>query len=145
MTFALDLSAFAKKTDARLDAVVRHIVLDVASNLIEMSPVGDASYWKSPAPAGYVGGRFKGSWVFETGSVPTSDPMTIDASGSASMNRVQAGMGGNMKAVHYIANLTPYAMALEEGHSKRQAPHGLVMLTVIKFTSIVAAAAAKLR
>ena len=156
MTFALDLAAFAKKTDARTEAIVRRIVLDVAKSLIEMSPVGNKETWAAnverasrglPAlPAGYVGGRFKGSWVFETGGIPTDDPNTIDASGSSSLGRIEAGMGNRMSGnVHYIANNVPYAMALEEGHSRLQAPAGMVMLTTIKFSSIVAEAAAQLK
>jgi len=147
MTFALDLNAFAKKTDARLNTVIKHIVLDVAKELIERSPVGDASYWESPPPTGYVGGRFKGSWMFETGNVPASDPMTIDASGGSSMNQIEGGVGSNRMsgAVHYIANNVPYAKRLEEGHSRRQAPQGIVGLTVLKFQPIVAAAVAALK
>jgi len=148
MTFALDMKAFAKKTDARLNAVVKVIVLDVAKSLIEMSPVGDADYWKSPPPKGYVGGRFKGSWMFETGQAPVGDPGTIDASGSTSLNRVLVGLSVGRAAgkMHYIANNVPYAMRLENGGPggsgwSRQAPQGMAGLTAMKFGSIVRNAA----
>ena len=155
MTFALDLSAFAKKTDARVESIVRRIVLDVAKSLIEMSPVGDASYWESPPPKGYVGGRFKGAWDYGYNTVPSaayfSDydgsklGLLDDPAGSASESRIMNGVGDSRMAgaVHYIANNVPYAMRLEEGHS-RQAPMGMVSLTVIKFQAIVAAAAKQL-
>ena len=144
MTFALDLSAFAKKTDARMEAVVRRIVLDVAKSLVEMSPVGDASYWQSPPPKGYVGGRFKNSWDIGFNSIPSAVYRTADASGSSSLGRIEAGMGGKMGgAVHYLVNNTSYAMRLEEGWS-RQAPHGMVELTVMKFQTIVDEAAEQL-
>ena len=142
MTFALDLSAFAKKTDLRMEAVVRRIVLDVAKSLVEMSPVGDADYWKSPPPKGYVGGRFKASWDYGFNSPPSDLHRGIDPSGAASLNRIEAGIDGKMGgAIHYLANNAPYAMRLEEGWS-RQAPHGMVELTAMKFQAIVDEAAA---
>lgn len=145
MTFALDLRAFAKKTDLRTEAVVRRIVLDVAKELVEMSPVGDASYWQSPPPKGYVGGRFKASWDYGFNSPPSSLHRGIDPSGGASLGRIEASMGNRMSgAVHYIANNTPYARRLEEGWS-RQAPMGMVSLTVLKFQGIVTTAAQALR
>jgi hypothetical protein len=45
--------------------------------------------------------------------------------------------------VHYIQNSVPYIEALEEGHSGRQAPHGMVGLTVAKYQGMVDEAVAK--
>lgn len=145
MAFALDLVAFAKKTDAHLELVVKRIVLGVARSLVEMSPVGDAAYWQSPPPKGYVGGRFKASWDYGFNAIPSAIYREADASGTSSLGRIEASMGARMGgAVHYIANNTPYAMRLEEGWS-RQAPMGMVTLTVMKFQGIVAEAAAQLQ
>jgi hypothetical protein len=62
---------------------------------------------------------------------------TIDPSGAASNERIAetvpqkaAGM------VHYIVNTTPYMQRLEDGWSK-QAPNGMVALTVVAFGGIV--------
>lgn len=147
MTFALDLSAFAKKTDERLNLYVKRIVLDVAKELVEMSPVGDPSYWKYPPPPGYVGGRFKGNWDYGVNAAPTTEHDVVDTSGSISLGRIESGMVGSKMAgnVHYLANNVPYAMRLEEGWSWHQAPHGMVEITIIKFQSIVAAAAAEMK
>lgn len=145
MTFALDLRAFADKTDARMDAAVKRIVLGVAKELVEMSPVGDADYWKSPPPKGYVGGRFKGSWDYGFNEAPTSLLREIDPSGMTSIARIEAGVMASKAAgaVHYIVNNTPYAQRLEEGWSRRQAPQGMVGLTVMKYQTIVAEVAAE--
>ena len=142
MTFALDLSAFAKKTSDNLEVVVSRIVLDVAKELIEMSPVGDADYWISKPPKGYVGGRFKASWDYGFNSPPTALYREADASGDSSLSRIEAGISvGNMAGnVHYLGNNVPYAMRLEEGWSS-QAPLGMVGLTVMKFQGIVDEAA----
>lgn len=141
MSFTLDMQKFTKKAKGNIDLAVKRTVAGVADSVVMMSPVGDASYWKTPAPAGYVGGRFRGNWDYGFNVAPSKQYPTIDAGGSVSIGRVESGMIGKPAAgVHYIANNLPYAQRLEEGWSS-QAPHGFVQLTVLKFQSIVDEAA----
>lgn len=138
MSFSVDLRNFVNKTNDKTEAVVKRIVAGVAQSVIEMSPVGDASYWVSPPPKGYIGGRFRGNWDYGFNSLPTSVFETIDPSGQASLGRTVSGLS-NQKAtggIHYIVNNLPYAQALEDGWS-RQAPQGMVGLTVLRFNQIV--------
>lgn len=142
MSFTLDMSKFAKKANDNIDILVKRTVAGVANEVIERSPVGDASYWINPAPKGYVGGRFRGNWDYGFNAAPTSEYSTIDANGSVSLARIESGMIGKPAAgMHYIANNLPYAQRIEEGWSRNQAPHGVVALTVIKFQAIVDEAA----
>jgi hypothetical protein len=142
--FALDLAAFKDKTDARLDLVVRKIVTDVATKLILKSPVGDATYWKHDAPPGYVGGRFRANWLYGAGS---PDERTLvrepDPTGANAISAIVGNLNevNNPRIVHYITNSLPYAMRLEEGWSYRQAPQGMVGLTVLEFEPVVKEAA----
>lgn len=138
MSFTVDLSQFVRKTNDRLESTVKRIVAGVAESVIEMSPVGDASYWKSPPPKGYLGGRFRGNWDYGFNSVSGAQFETIDPSGSASLGRIMGGLSGRPAVgnVHYITNSLPYAKALEDGWS-RQAPQGMVGLTVLRFQQIV--------
>lgn len=142
MSFASDLNDFAEKAKGRADAIVRKIVIDVGTSLVMKSPVGDAKYWINPAPKGYTGGRFRGNWQYALGNYSTDTTQDIDKSGSISIGRVTSGVpddaGGK---VHYITNSLPYAKRLEEGWSKRQAPVGMVGITVVEFEPIVQAAA----
>lgn len=162
MTFALDLSAFAKKTDAKIEAVTRSIVLGVAKELIERSPVGNPENWLSlntfvlldspgkvrygiKPPKGYTGGRFRGSWDYGMNALPASLHRGVDPTGDVSLGRITGKLPKVLAgAVHYIANNTPYAVRLENGWS-RQAPQGMVSLTVIKYQQIVREAAAAVR
>jgi hypothetical protein len=141
MTFALDLKKFADKTDARVNAVVRKVIMDVGTSVVLKSPVGDANYWKSPAPAGYVGGRFRGNWQYGLGAINPLTSEAVDPTGaptiSAIVGKVDETPAGQ---VHYITNSLPYADRLENGWS-RQAPNGMVNLTVLEFQPIVDAAA----
>jgi hypothetical protein len=146
MSFADDLRRMRDSVDARANAVVRKIVIDVGTALVMKSPVGDADYWVMPAPPGYVGGRFRANWQYGLGHYDASTSEKIDQAGTGAINtivgKVPTDAGGQ---IHYITNSLPYAKRLEEGHSKRQAPHGMVGITILEFEPIVAAAARALR
>lgn len=141
MSFGLDLSAFAEKTMRKTDMVVRKIVIDVGTALVMKSPVGDPDYWIQAPPPGYVGGRFRANWQYGVGNFSTTVSDNIDKSGGPTINaivgKVKSDAGGK---IHYLTNSLPYGPRLEEGFS-RQAPHGMVHLTVLEFQPIVDAAA----
>lgn len=145
MSFALDLSKFAEKTKGKADMIVRKIVLDVGTALVMKSPVGDADYWIRPAPPGYVGGRYRANWQYGFGHYNVGTTEDVDPSGGQTINaivgKVKPGAAGH---VHYLTNSLPYGPRLEDGHS-RQAPNGMVKLTVLEFNPIVEAAARALR
>lgn len=85
----------------------------------------------------YVGGRFRNNWQFGIGAIDPDTTSPPDASGAASMQRVQAGLARiEMGQVAFISNSLPYAMALEFGHST-QAPNGVVRIVVADWPLIV--------
>lgn len=141
MTFALDLQKLTDKAKGRMGMVVRKIVLDVGARLVMRSPVGDGTLWRSPPPPGYVGGRFRANWQYGFGTMPTGELPDIDKTGAASNDRIRSGVAAAPAAgIHYLANNLPYAQRLEDGWSK-QAPAGMVALTVAEFGGIVEGAA----
>lgn len=131
--FALQMAELIAKTKADSDLVVRAVLMKIDGRLISRSPVGDATYWKSKPPKGYAGGRFRGSWQMQIGSPATGLIRTADKDGSATAashaSTVAAAKAGD---VIYMTNNTPYAERIEQGWS-RQAPVGLVALTVVEF------------
>ncbi len=142
MSFSDDLYAFARKTSRKAHLVVRKIVIDVGAALVFKSPVGDADYWIAPAPPGYVGGRFRANWQYGLSAPNLSTSEDVDASGGPTISGIVGKVPSHSAGfVHYITNSLPYAKRLEEGWS-RQAPHGMVELTVIEFQPIVRQAAA---
>lgn len=161
MSFALDLKAFANKTNEKCQLIVSKIVLDVGTRVVEKSPVGNPDLWAGWNPGGvsknenhwlvkagfvhegYVGGRFRANWQYGRGAANTGTSEEVDASGQVSINRFVEGSGEKPAGhVHYITNSLPYAIPLENGHSSKQAPQGMVGLTVLEFQPIVKAAAA---
>lgn len=86
---------------------------------------------------GYVGGRFRGNWMFSIGSPDTSTVDQVDPGGSRSMARIVNGaLEFDAGETAYITNSLPYAIPLEYGHST-QAPSGMVRITLANFQKIV--------
>jgi hypothetical protein len=85
----------------------------------------------------YVGGRFRGNWMFSIGSPDNTTTEEVDPSGRKSNARIVDG-AIEFKAgdTAYITNSLPYAIPLEFGHSQ-QAPGGMVRITVARFQQIV--------
>ena len=151
MSFSLDLKAFADKTNAKVNAAVREIVRGVDESLVEKSPVGNADLWAhaESKPKGYVGGRFRANWQYGENEIPSGElyeanngvgyPGASDTIERA-MSKVSLEAGGKH---HFLANNLPYAQRLEDGWSSKQAPAGMVAITVIEFDPIVKAAVLK--
>lgn len=144
MTFASEIKVFCDKTSARADELVGVVVVKGHQRLDERSPVGDATYWKNPPPKGYVGGRFRGSWMLGVGTIP-SGPGSIDPTGQATVGRIVAAIPHEAAGkIYYLANTAPYGEEIEKGHS-RQAPTGLVALTAMEFQQVVGESVAAVR
>jgi len=142
MSFSDDLARFAAKCEKRANTIVRKVVLDVGVSVVLKSPVGDASYWKHPPPPGYVGGHFRWNWQYGEGTSPSGVKDGVDTStgGSLTIGAIVQELPQQAAGkIHYISNNTVYGPRLEDGWS-RQAPHGMVGLTVVEFQGMVAAA-----
>lgn len=134
--FSLDLSRWIGKAGRNGRTVVKKVVLDLGSSIVVKTPVGDPDTWAGPAPAGYVGGRARGSWQYQKGAPAEGEPGGVDPGGGSSISRIAAGVAiGDAATVHYITSNVPYMRELEyEGRSK-QAPEGMVRLSVTEFQS----------
>lgn len=159
MSFALDIRKFAEKAKGRADLAVKGVVIAFAGKIDERSPVGDAKYWiynrgtkEAPdyvdylayrdPPEGYVGGRFRGNWQLGVGSMPGGVLNRVDPTGERVRAEIGAAIPGEAAGeIYWLANNVPYAQRIENGWS-RQAPTGVVGLTVTEFDSFVTAAVA---
>lgn len=128
--FGAQVGSWTKKAEARLELAVRKIALDVFTRVILRSPVDT--------------GRFRGNWQVSIGSIPQGTLELNDKTGQATISKVQAETL-NLKAgqVIYLINNLPYGPRLENGWSK-QAPAGMVDLTVREYRPIVDAVAREL-
>ncbi len=110
------------------------------------SPRYAAKKYPLIAPEGYVGGRFRGAWQVSLETLPAPDVTTsVDPKGDRTIQLgAEVIKGYQLGLVLYIVNNTPYAERLEYGWSK-QAPNGMVRLTVAEFQGIVVDACSGLK
>jgi hypothetical protein len=136
--FSLDLSKFVAKAGGNARTVVKKVVLDVGSSIVMKTPVGDPDTWSMPAPAGYVGGRARGSWQYQKGAPLQTEPGGVDPSGGGPIGRVSAGVAaGDPVTEHYITSTVPYMRRLEYEGWSQQAPDGMVRKTINEFQRFV--------
>lgn len=127
--FGKQLEQFAQKTGGKLDTLHRLVVFTIYRGVVFKTPVGNPDLWASPAPKGYVGGFLRASWQIATQPV-TQTKKHPGPGGSFPEPNMQIPTYLKGGTVTFIANTAPYALAVEFGHSKQQAPNGMARITV---------------
>jgi len=138
--FSAQIRKFARKSLADAEVVRKKVSLDIFHRTIMRTPVGDPSYWKNPAPPGYTGGSLRANWQAEKGDSPPGEIInTKDTSGSST--RAQASrviLGAESNDTLWLINNLPYVRRVEyEGWSPRQAPQGMVRVSIGEFKGLV--------
>jgi hypothetical protein len=146
-SFGGDVNKFVDKTIERTNLVQRRTVLELGRRLILRTPVGNKELWArnveraarglAPLPKGYVGGHLRANWQFSVMTPAQGEIDSVDVSrpNREMANTVASLVPGEDKSV-FITNCAPYADAVENGSSK-QAPSGMVAITVAEFGAIV--------
>lgn len=129
MSFADQIAAFTKKAAERQTQVLQGTVREVGERLVQRTPVDQ--------------GEARSNWQASVNSpvaihTPDLDPTGAGAIADISRTAKAAKMGDAV----YILNPAPHIKKLEDGHSK-QAPAGMVAVTVVEGPSIVAEVARK--
>lgn len=124
------IKAFGKRVDADVDKTVRAVGLTLFAAVIKRSPVDT--------------GRFRANWSVQSDLTPQTTPEK-DKLGGATIAKAQAELetkkaGDSIKLLNHL----PYSIELENGSSK-QAPAGMVKITVTEFQQYVRDAAARLK
>jgi hypothetical protein len=142
MSFVQQLSDWGDKVKHRADEVVGDVVVQVAGALDRRSPVGDAAYWKHPAPKGYVGGRFRGNWQLGVDFRPSGETGRIDPTGATAQGAILAAIPEEAagKVYYLMNNVDPYAVADRRRPWSARLRKGLIALTAIEFPQMVAQA-----
>lgn len=144
MKFKSDIDKFAKKSEKKVTKVLQAGTLEIFSELIRVSPVGNASLWaKPPRTTDYIGGRFRNNWQTSIGAPSSGFNDSPDSNGALSKAMAMSVIPRiDFNDTVWIVNNLPYAIALENG-SSTQAPRGIVKLTVKRWNRAVNAAAKK--
>ena len=156
MSFELDIKKFTQKCGENADKVVKSLLFSISGEIMERSPVGDPSKWQGwDASASvrdneahwlrkagfvgeeYIGGHFRANWQLGVNFMPQGEISGVDPGGQATLEKIRTEIPVKAAGlVYYLTNNVPYAIPLEDGHSK-QAPNGIVGLTALKFQNYV--------
>jgi hypothetical protein len=125
--FVVQIQQFGKVTEDQLKLILRKTALDILKKIVERTPVDT--------------GRARGGWTVALNTVPGGSPDGVDPSGSATISDGEAAiLRAGLADSIVIVNGVEYIRYLEEGHSK-QAPNGMVALTLAEFDKTVQGAA----
>jgi hypothetical protein len=122
-SFEDDLRNFESNTARKMTRIARKVVLELFKRVIYKTPVDT--------------GRARSNWQVTIGTTASGTVEIDDKNGAATMSKAVADSRG-FKAgdTIYLTNNLPYIRRLEEGWS-RQAPAGMVALTVQEFAAVV--------
>jgi hypothetical protein len=127
-------------------ALQKKIAIDLFSKIVKKTPVGNPDLWKEsslPPPPGYVGGRARANWQISITTPPSSgndgaEPETGVQTDFPITGLQQARGFSQMAQAKYgqtiwIYNNVRYIKRLEDGWSYRQAPAGMVAISIAEF------------
>lgn len=119
-TFKLDVSKFIDKASETADAEVRKICLDLLTGIVLKTPVDT--------------GRARANWFTSIGSPSINITESTDPSGSSTIANSLSAISEATGNVLWITNNLPYIYRLEFEGWSRQAPAGMVRVTVNDIT-----------
>lgn len=130
--FALQLAEFARKAGKNADLVVQKVTVDILARVVKRSPVDT--------------GRFRANWQVSVGTPASGNLAVEDKNGDSTVRAGTSAMTGfQVGPSVFIVNNLPYGPRLEyEGWSK-QAPAGMVRITVAEYQSLIEKAVAEVR
>lgn len=123
MDFSSQLKQWANKKNLSMHKAIAMTAIRLGTNIIERTPIDT--------------GRAKGNWLPAYGSADTDTSESRTASeaiAALSVKFTVAEVGRNSSI--FITNSLPYVNRLEYGYSK-QAPNGMVRLSVAEFREIL--------
>ena len=132
-SFEDDVNKFQRKTVNKMDQIVRKVALELFTRIIYKTPVDT--------------GRARSNWQVAIGTPAAGTIEIDDKNGSATVSKATAKSAGFRAGdTIYLANNLPYIRKLEEGGYSdgpktvggfsRQAPAGMVTLTVQEFAAV---------
>lgn len=136
-SFSADLKAFAEATKRTVNETYKTTCLELTVRFVMRSPVDT--------------GQFRGNWQLGDGRPDTRTDSEFDkqalgaAPSTTSYARWQDQLEGAIAgySIVYITNSLPYARRLEYDGWSKQAPAGMVGITLVEYGNIIKLALAK--
>lgn len=122
MSFSASVDKWCKKSDAKIQRVIRQSTIWLFTEVVMRTPVDE--------------GRLRGNWVISENEPIKDQREVFDTSGQFSVRIFGEFVTGKQRKV-MITNSLPYAYAIEmEGHSA-QAPNGMMRVSARRFKKYV--------
>ncbi len=132
---------------AACEKTINATLLEMYKKIVDRTPVGDPSLWKSSPPANYTPGHLKASWALSFDNVIRNGEGRF-----ASASQLTEGHGISLSVTNSttgktaaISNSAVYAERIEYGSWSTQAPAGMMRITIAEYTDIIGHNAAKYR
>ncbi len=140
--FSDQIKDWTTKVKAKNEKQCRAIALDLFARVVKATPVGKPWTWKHPPKpgSGYVGGRARGNWYVMLGKSPAVVDITdnkIDDASAAQAHVVRQLQKFNMENPVWLTNGLPYIHRLEYDSWSKQAPNGMVRVSMTEIGAIV--------
>lgn len=124
-SFSIALRAFENRAAGNMRLVIQKIALEAFKRVVEKSPVDT--------------GRFRANWGVKIGSPYAGQVEAFDRDGARTISKLTVDVAAwNAQGSIYLCNNLAYSIPLEYGHSKVQAPAGMVRVTVAEMGGVAA-------
>lgn len=120
-TWSIPIEKLVAKTGQKIDKAVKAATFEIFKAVILKSPVDT--------------GRFRANWQFSRGTPAQGINLAFDTSGALAIAGASKALTTNLGSVVYLVNNLPYAERLEYESWSKQAPSGMVRLTIREFMS----------
>jgi len=115
--FSKQMKEIADKMGQKVEDVAEQSTKALFGKIIEDTPIGNPSTWKTKPPPGYVPGKAKANWMPSVGAPDTTVTESRESSISK-LSKLDGNVAGNLV---YLTNSVPYMYRLEfEGWSYQQ-------------------------
>lgn len=141
MSFKSQVQKWSQKTKKNSREIVSDVFINLSTRIVSRTPVGDPMSWEDIAHPSYEAGTLKNSWFAGVGTpsgLNVRSPNTTGADALSNIKQIAPLVFGN---VAYLANPAPYATRIEYTGWSKQAPAGMVRITLQEFKDIVKQAA----
>ncbi len=127
-TFTVNIEKFIQKTNIEADKVVRKVCFDLMSGVVLKTPVDTGrarANWQASidTPA-------TGTISFDGDAGSNTQTPAPSASSAAAIGKALGAVNKATGRVFWLVNNLPYISRLEYGAWSKQAPHGMVRITI---------------
>jgi hypothetical protein len=115
------------------EKIITRAASQVYKEIVDRTPVGRPELWSSPAPDGYKPGDLRKAWEIDWGM----GYIHATATYSGKLGSVS---GANFYVLGkdiWVRNQLDYAYAVEYGWSRKQAPQGMMRISIKQYQSFL--------